>query len=148
MNEKNSGINLIRRLILKIWELVHGVWLERNQARHGRDEMEQKEKKREQCLREIESWYDHRAVGNLLLAKADDKAIFYRSIEEHKRKEGNLAQVQTWLCTFGSALLQSKLGAALARRQADSGLHAQCSANLTVLEFRFECHRLAPQLLV
>ena len=37
----------MRRLTLKTWTLVHGVWKERNLARHGETEQEQAEKKKE-----------------------------------------------------------------------------------------------------
>ena len=117
-NERNSGTTLTRRLILKIWTLVHGVWKERNLARHGETEQEQREKKREQCLAELKMWYELRDQGKLSLAKTGEVEIFCATVEEHHNKEGSLARVQRWLCTFGSALLQSELSAATEKRRA------------------------------
>ena len=47
ITEKNSGVTLVRRMILKIWSLVHEAWTARNKARHGETDQEQTEKKRE-----------------------------------------------------------------------------------------------------
>ena len=117
-NERNSGKTLTRRLMLKIWTLVHGVWKERNLARHGETEQEQREKKREQCLAELKMWCELGDQGKQSLAKTKEEEIFFATVEEHHNKEGSLARVQRWLCTFGSALLQSKLSAAIAKRRA------------------------------
>ena len=115
---KNSGRTLIRRLTLKIWTLVHGVWKERNLARHGETEQEQAEKKKERHLAELKMWCDHRNEGKLSLAEAAEEEIFYDTVEEHQEKEGTMARIRGWLCTFGSVLLQSKLLAVAAKRRA------------------------------
>ena len=116
---KNSGRTLIRRLTLKMRTLVvHGVWKERNLARHGETEQEQAEKKKDRYLAELKMWYDHRNEGKLSLAEAAEEEIFYDTVEEHQEKEGTLARIRGWLCTFGSVLLQSKLLAVAAKRRA------------------------------
>ena len=81
-------------------------------------EQEQREKKREQCLAELKMRCELRDQGKLSLAKTEEEEIFHANAEEHHKKEGSLARVQRWLCTFGSALLQSKLSAAVAKRRA------------------------------
>ena len=67
---------------------------------------------------ELKMWYELRDQGKLSLAKTEEEEIFYATVEEHHEKEGSLARVQRWVCTFGSALLQSKLSAAIAKRRA------------------------------
>ena len=109
---------MIRRLTLKMRTLVRGVWKERNLARHGETEQEQAEKKKERYLAELKMWYDHRNEGKLSLAEAAEEEIFYDTVEEHQEKEGTMARIRGWLCTFGSVLLQSELLAVAAKRRA------------------------------
>ena len=94
------------------------MWLERNKDRHGRDDLEKNEKKREQVLAELKMWYELRDEGKLQLAEAAADRIFYDTLQQHEEKKGTLARVQMWLCTFGTVLLQSKLFAAIAKRRA------------------------------
>ena len=94
------------------------MWKERNLARHGETEQEQAEKKKERYLAELKMWYDHRNEGKLSLAEAAEEEIFCDTVEEHQEKEGTLARIRGWLCTFGSVLLQSKLLAVAAKRRA------------------------------
>ena len=97
---------------------VFGVWKERNLARHGETEQEQAEKKKERCLAELKMWHDHRNEGRLSLAETAEEEIFHDAVEEHQEKEGTMARIRGWLCTFGSVLLQSELLAVAAKRRA------------------------------
>ena len=107
----------MRRLTLKIWRLVHGVWEERDKGRHGETEEEQAEKKTERLLREVKMWHNHRENDDLLL-EGDEKETSHDTPEQHKEKGGAVAKVQNWLATFGRELLESKLGATKLRRRA------------------------------
>ena len=94
------------------------MWIETNKARHGETDQEQAEKKKERHLAELKMWHDHRNEGKLSLAEAAEEEIFHDTVEEHQEKEGTLARIRGWLCTFGSAPLRSKLLAVAAKRRA------------------------------
>ena len=42
----------ISRVITSIWELLYGVWIARNEDRHGHDDSEKAKRQREQVERE------------------------------------------------------------------------------------------------
>ena len=77
-----------------IWKHIYQVWLERNLARHGKEEEEKREKERLQCTNEISTYYTYRDEGKLLQADSVS-AMFYASIQELLRKESTLHQVDT-----------------------------------------------------
>ena len=100
---------------MKIWTLAHGVWLERNKARHGATSEEQADKKKERLLAEVELWYSHKENGELALDEEEER-IFHPNFAEHEEKEGTLSKVKMWLNTFGS-LLQNRLSDMMMKRK-------------------------------
>ena len=61
----NSGTEWIRMLTKSIWNNINQVWIDRNLARHGKDEEEQREKMRLHCISEITEYYNYRDDGKL-----------------------------------------------------------------------------------
>ena len=83
------------------------MWLERNLARHGKEEEEKREKEHLQCIHEISTCCTHRDEGKLLLADSVS-TMFYVSIQEGLHRESTLAHLDTWLCKYRAVILQSK----------------------------------------
>ena len=110
---QNSGITLVRRIILRTWRLVHGEWGVRNKARHGDTAEERAEKQKEQVLAELKMWYNRREAGELQL---QEEKMYYSTFERHKEKEGNLFQIRAWLSNFGSILQNGYQDAIESRR--------------------------------
>jgi len=79
-------------------------------SRHGKDEEEQRDKERLQCISEITEYYIYRDDGKLTSA---DTTIFYDTIQEHLYKENTLAELDTWLYTYRALIIQSKTQAAI-----------------------------------
>ena len=94
-----------------IWHNIIQVLIERNLARHGKDEQEQREKERLQCISEITEYFTYRDEDKLLTAD-ETTTIFYDTIQEHIHKESTLAELDTWLCTYCAVMIQSKTQAA------------------------------------
>ena len=74
-------------------------------ARHGKEEKRIKERLR--CINEISTYYIYRDDGKLLSVDSGS-AMFYETIQEHLHKESTLTQLDTWLCTYRTIVLQSK----------------------------------------
>ena len=110
----------MRRLTLKIWRLVHGVWEGRNKDRHGETEGGEAGEKTERLLREVKMWYNHREKDDLLLG-GDEKETPHGTFGQHGGGGGTVAKVQDWLAASGRELLESKLGATKLRRRALRG---------------------------
>ena len=89
----NSETGWTRQLTTVIWKHIYQVWLERNLARHGKEEEEKREKERLQCTNEISTYYTNRDDGKLFPADSGS-AMFYGSIQEHLHKEPTLSQLK------------------------------------------------------
>lgn len=125
----NSGTGWIKQLTTVIWKHVYKVWLARNLARHGKEEEEKKEKERQQCLNEISIYYTYRDEGKLLQADTVS-TMFYASIQEHLYRESTLHQLDTWLCTYRTIILQSKTQAAHNKKEKEKAIKAS-KTNIT-----------------
>ena len=94
-----------------IWKHIYQVWLERNLARHGKEEEDKRIKERLRCINEISTYYIYRDDGKLLSADKDS-TMFYETIQEHLtalltgllNKESTLNQFDMWLCTYRTIL--------------------------------------------
>ena len=104
----NSGIGWTAHLIQIIWNHIHSVWISRNLARHGKDEAEQKSKRRQQCIDEISCYYEYKSNNQLLLSP-DMHSMFYSSLHHHLQSESELHQLQTWLCTYREVIETSRV---------------------------------------
>ena len=109
----NSGTGWIRILTKIIWNKINQVQIDRNLARHGKDEEDQREKERLQYISEITVYYNYRDDDKL--GQAD--AIFYGTIQEHLYKESTLADLDTWLCSYRGIIVQSKKQAAIEKKK-------------------------------
>ena len=104
----NSGIGWSSQLITIIWSHIHSVWIARNLARHGKDQEEQKVKRRQQCIAEIKCYYEYKSSHQLLLSP-DMNTMFYPSLHHHLQSEPELHQLQTWLCTYREVIETSRV---------------------------------------
>ena len=104
----NSGIGWSSQLITIIWRHIHSVWIARNLARHGKDQGEQKVKRRQQCIDEIKCYYEYKSSHQLLLSP-DMNTMFYPSLHHHLQSEPELHQLQTWLCTYHEVIETSRV---------------------------------------
>ena len=95
----NSGTGWVSHIIAIIWKNVHQEWLVRNLARHGKDELERSEKRREHHIEELKVYYEYWDDNQLEIS--DDLApMFYPNFEAHIEKESSLLQLDTWLNTY------------------------------------------------
>ena len=126
---RNSGTGWIKQLTTVIWKHIHQVWLERNLARHGKEEEDKRIKERLRCINEISTYYIYRDDGKLLSADKDS-TMFYETIQEHLHKESTLTQLDTWLCTYRTIILQSKTQAASNKKEKAKAIKA-AKSNMT-----------------
>jgi len=99
------------------------MWVERNLARHGKEEEEKRDKERMQCINEISTYYTYRDEGKLLPADSLS-TMFYVPIQEHLHRESALAQHNMWLCTYRAVILKSKTQAARDKKERERALKA------------------------
>ena len=104
----NSGIGWSSHLINIIWKNIHSVWITRNLARHGKDQVEQQLKRKQQCIDEISCYYEYKSNNQLLLSPAMH-SMFYTSLQHHLQSESELHQLQTWLCTYREVIDTSRV---------------------------------------
>ena len=104
----NSGVGWSSHLISIIWSHIYSVWINRNLARHGKDQAEQKLKQQQQCIDEIACYYEYKSSNQLLLSD-DMTTMFYSTLQHHLRAESELHQLQTWLCTYREVIEASRL---------------------------------------
>jgi len=71
----------------------------------------------------------YRDEGKLLPADSDS-TMFYASIQEHLHKESALTQLDTWLCTYRTIILQSKTQAASKKKEKAKAIKA-AKSNMT-----------------
>ena len=81
------------------------------------------------CINEISTYYIYRDDGKLLSADSGS-TIFYESIQEHLHKESTITQLDTWLCTYRTIILQSKAQAARNKKEKEKAIKA-AKSNMT-----------------
>ena len=102
LTRKNSGISWTAKFIKIIWHHIHKEWLLRNSVRHGKDELEQAQKRRTLCMAEIKVYYEYRqdnsfTTPNLL-------TMFHPTFDVHITTDSTLQQLEIWLSNYRDIL--------------------------------------------
>jgi len=95
-----------------------------------------KEEKRASAMyQRISTYYIYREDGKLLSADKNS-TMLYETIQEHLHKESTLTQLDTWLCTYRTIILQSKTQAASNKKEKAKAIKAAKSnmTNITILQ--------------
>ena len=94
-----AGTSWVTQLGQRLLNAWFDVWDTRNQERHGKDEAERKEKRREFILRQLEALYQlkHRVIPA-------HRHLFLSDAKSHLESTTVLDSLEDWIHIFGPAI--------------------------------------------
>jgi hypothetical protein len=99
----NSGQFWIRGIVHIMWEHVHKNWIQRNEAKHGKDAETRRAAKLVEMNKKLQNLYEKKRE----CLPSDQQRIFYRTLEEHKRQKPEPKDQASWIQIYEPVIVAS-----------------------------------------